>query len=59
MVFIVLKTSHQSRGHVKIEHLSERIAWNDLLFVERDKTPSWAIEVNIQSVLPNQPESSS
>jgi len=29
----------------KTERLSERIAWIDLSFVERDWTPRWAIEV--------------
>ena len=32
----------------QIERLSERIAWIDLSFVERDRTPRWAIEVGIR-----------
>ena len=32
----------------EIERLSERIAWIDLSFVERDRTPRWAIEVEIR-----------
>jgi transposase-like protein len=31
-----------------IDRLSERIAWIDLLFVERDRTSRWAIEVGIR-----------
>jgi hypothetical protein len=31
-----------------IDRLSERIAWIDLSFVERDRTPRWAIEVGIR-----------
>jgi hypothetical protein len=32
----------------KIERLSERIAWIDLSFVERLRTPEWAIQVGIR-----------
>ena len=32
----------------EIDRLSERIAWIDLSFVERDRTPRWAIEVGIR-----------
>ena len=32
----------------EIERLSEGIAWIDLSFVERDRTPRWAIEVGIR-----------
>ena len=32
----------------KIERLSESIAWIDLSFVERRRTPEWAIEVGIR-----------
>jgi len=32
----------------KIERLSERIAWIDLSFVERERTPEWAIQVGIR-----------
>jgi len=32
----------------EIERLSEGIAWIDLLFVERDRTPRWAIEERIR-----------
>ena len=32
----------------KFDRLSERIAWIDLSFVERDRTPRWAIEVGIR-----------
>ena len=31
----------------KFDRLSEGIAWIDLSFVERDRTPRWAIEVGI------------
>ncbi|CDK40719.1 transposase [Halorubrum sp. AJ67] len=32
----------------EIDRLSERIAWIDLSFVERDRTPRWAVEVGIR-----------
>jgi transposase-like protein len=32
----------------EIERLSESTAWIDLSFVERDRTPNWAIEVGIR-----------
>ncbi len=32
----------------EIERLSEGIRWIDLSFVERDRTPRWAIEVGIR-----------
>jgi len=32
----------------EFDRLSERIAWIDLSFVERDRTPRWAIEVGIR-----------
>jgi transposase-like protein len=32
----------------EIERLSESIAWIDLSFVERERTPEWAIEVGIR-----------
>jgi hypothetical protein len=32
----------------EIERLSERTTWIDLSFVERDRTPRWAIEVGIR-----------
>ncbi len=32
----------------EIERLSEGIAWIDLSFVERDRTPRWAIEEGIR-----------
>jgi putative transposase len=32
----------------EIERLSERTTWIDLSFVERDRTPHWAIEVGIR-----------
>ena len=32
----------------EIERLSECIAWIDLSFVERDRTPRWAIELGIR-----------
>ena len=32
----------------EIDRLSERITWIDLSFVERDRTPRWAIEVGIR-----------
>ena len=32
----------------KIERLSESIAWIDLSFVERQRTPDWAIQVGIR-----------
>jgi transposase-like protein len=32
----------------EIDRLSERIAWIDLSFVERNRTPRWAIEVGIR-----------
>ena len=32
----------------KIERLSESIAWIDLSFVERNRTPEWAIQVGIR-----------
>jgi putative transposase len=32
----------------KIERLSERIAWIDLSFVERLRTPEWAIQLGIR-----------
>lgn len=32
----------------EIERLSERITWIELSFVERDRTPRWAIEVGIR-----------
>lgn len=32
----------------EIERLSERLAWIDLPFVERDRTPLWAIEIGIR-----------
>ncbi len=32
----------------EIERLSQRIAWIDLSFVERDRTPRWAIEIGIR-----------
>ncbi|WP_077152283.1 IS6 family transposase [Halorubrum tropicale] len=35
----------------EIERLSERITWIDLSFVERDRTPRWAIELGIRSHL--------
>ena len=58
----LLKISASSTGRVKledeafdfrvlmteIERLSEGIAWIDLSFVERDRTPRWAIEEGIR-----------
>ena len=32
----------------EIERLNEGIAWIDLSFAERDRTPRWAIEVGIR-----------
>jgi len=32
----------------EFDRLSEGIAWIDLSFVERDRTPRWAIEVGIR-----------
>ena len=32
----------------EFDRLSERIAWIDLSFVKRDRTPRWAIEVGIR-----------
>ena len=32
----------------EFDRLSERIVWIDLSFVERDRTPRWAIEVGIR-----------
>ena len=32
----------------EFDRLSERIAWIDLSFVERDRTPRWAIEIGIR-----------
>ncbi|GAA0540981.1 IS6 family transposase [Halorubrum ejinorense] len=32
----------------EFDRLSERIAWIDLSFVERDRTPRWVIEVGIR-----------
>ena len=33
---------------LEFDRLSERIAWIDLSFVERDRTPRWTIEVGIR-----------
>jgi len=32
----------------EIEHLDDAITWIDLSFVERERTPSWAIQVGIR-----------
>jgi len=68
-MYIFQKSHGHQKGRVKledeafdfrvsmteIERFSERIAWIDLSFVERDRTPRWAIEIGIRCHLAGVP----